>query len=92
MAHTPLSGEVFDAAEANVTRWTVAEAVKAATAKAKNDLETYIIGTREKLETNDQYQEVRVGGLGCGLCRKEYCVSKHLQGVCDTHGSWGTRR
>jgi hypothetical protein len=62
LLHAPLSGEVFDAAEANVTRWTVAEAVKAATAKAKNDLETYIINTREKLEINEQYQEV--SGLG----------------------------
>jgi len=56
--HPPLAGEVLKAAEANVTRWVVAEKVKAATAKAKNDLETYIINTREKLEVNEQYLEV----------------------------------
>jgi hypothetical protein len=61
--HPVLSGEVFDAAVANVTRWVLAEAVKAATAKSKNDLEAYIISTREKLETNEQFQEV--GGCAC---------------------------
>lgn len=40
--------------------WTLAEMVKAATAKAKNDLETYIINTREKLETDKLYQQVRL--------------------------------
>lgn len=59
MTHPPLSGEAFEAATANVTRWVVAEAIKAATAKAKNDLETYIINMREKLETNEQFMEVR---------------------------------
>ena len=58
LVHPPLSGEVFKAADANITHWVKAEKVKAATAKAKNDLETYIINTREKLETNEQYQEV----------------------------------
>lgn len=31
MSHPPLGGEAFDAATANVTRWVVAEALKAAT-------------------------------------------------------------
>jgi hypothetical protein len=55
-----MSAEVFELATANVTRWTLAEMVKAATAKAKNDLETYIINTREKLETDELYQQVRL--------------------------------
>lgn len=59
LAHPPLSGEALELATANVTRWVQAEAVKAATAKAKNDLETYIINTREKLETDELYQQVR---------------------------------
>lgn len=58
MVHPPLDGEVLKAAEANVSNWVVAEKIKAATAKAKNDLETYIINTREKLEVNEQYLEV----------------------------------
>lgn len=58
MVHPPLAGEVLKLAEANVSTWVVAEKIKAATAKAKNDLETYIINTREKLEVNEQYLEV----------------------------------
>jgi hypothetical protein len=38
-----------------------AETVKAATAKAKNDLEAYIISTRETLGTNEALQQV--GGV-----------------------------
>jgi hypothetical protein len=63
-----MSGEVFELATSNITRWTLAEMVKAATAKAKNDLETYIINTREKLETDELYQQVRLiqGGRRVG--------------------------
>jgi hypoxia up-regulated 1 len=45
-----LSGGVLTAAQANVSAFALREAVKRDTARAKNDLESYIISTREKLE------------------------------------------
>lgn len=56
--HAPLAGEALAAAAAHVAAWQAAEAVKAATAKAKNDLESYIIATRERLETDEAMQQV----------------------------------
>jgi hypoxia up-regulated 1 len=56
--HAPLSGETLKEAKAHIAAWVAAETVKAATAKAKNDLEAYIISTREKLETNEALQQV----------------------------------
>lgn len=84
--HPPLSGDVFDAAVANVTRWVEAEAVKAATAKSKNDLEAYIISTREKLETNEQFQEVGVQAKwGAGGAREQIVQpkSKYTASCCS---------
>jgi hypothetical protein len=49
----PLSSAVFTAAQANLTAFTVREAVKRDTARAKNDLEAYIIATRESLDCED---------------------------------------
>ncbi|KAI8464405.1 MAG: Hsp70 protein-domain-containing protein [Monoraphidium minutum] len=48
--HAPLSGGALTAAQANLTAYVLREAVKRDTARAKNDLEAYIIGTREKLD------------------------------------------
>ncbi|WIA37837.1 hypothetical protein OEZ86_014693 [Tetradesmus obliquus] len=56
--HAPLSGEPLKQAQAHLAAWVAAETVKAATAKAKNDLEAYIIVTREKLETQEALQQV----------------------------------
>jgi hypothetical protein len=56
--HAPLTGEPLAEAKAHLAAWVAAETVKAATAKAKNDLEAYIISTREKLETNEALQQV----------------------------------
>jgi hypothetical protein len=56
--HAPLSGEPLKEAQAHLAAWVAAETVKAATAKAKNDLEAYIISTREKLETSEALQQV----------------------------------
>uniref|UniRef100_A0A383VU00 Uncharacterized protein n=1 Tax=Tetradesmus obliquus TaxID=3088 RepID=A0A383VU00_TETOB len=56
--HAPLSGEPLKQAQAHLAAWVAAETVKAATAKAKNDLEAYIIATREKLETQEALQQV----------------------------------
>ncbi|KAF8058449.1 HSP70-17 [Scenedesmus sp. PABB004] len=56
--HAPLSGDALADATAHVAAWRAAEAVKAATAKAKNDLEAYIIATRERLETDEAVQQV----------------------------------
>lgn len=75
LVHPPLSGDVLKAAEGTISAWVRAEKVKAATAKAKNDLETYIINTREKLETNEQYQEVSLRELfvvGLPMCVGEW--------------------
>jgi hypothetical protein len=58
LRHAPLSGEPLKQAQAHLAAWVAAETVKAATAKAKNDLEAYIISTREKLETNEALQTV----------------------------------
>lgn len=41
MSHTPLGGEAFDAATANVTRWVVAEALKAATGEGPGPLHLF---------------------------------------------------
>jgi len=57
----PLSGDILKEAQAHLAAWRAAETIKAATAKAKNDLESYIISTREKLETEEALQQVRVG-------------------------------
>ncbi|WIA17622.1 hypothetical protein OEZ85_014432 [Tetradesmus obliquus] len=56
--HALLSGEPLKQAQAHLAAWVAAETVKAATAKAKNDLEAYIIATREKLETQEALQQV----------------------------------
>eukprot|EP00879_Flechtneria_rotunda_P024057 GHRR01025481.1.p1 GENE.GHRR01025481.1~~GHRR01025481.1.p1 ORF type:complete len:539 (+),score=222.19 GHRR01025481.1:412-2028(+) len=58
--HPPLAGDVFAAARSHIAAWRAAEVVKAATAKAKNDLEAYIISTREKLETDENLRQVTV--------------------------------
>lgn len=63
LKHPPLSGEILEAAEANISQWVRTEKIKAATAKAKNDLETYIINTREKLEVDEFFQQVSFAGL-----------------------------
>lgn len=42
MSHPPLGGEAFDAATANVTRWVVAEALKAATGERTRPLRHFI--------------------------------------------------
>lgn len=52
-AAAPLSGALLAAAQANVTRFVRRELVKRETARAKNDLEGYIIATREALEGDD---------------------------------------
>ena len=52
---------MLTAAQANLTAFVLREAVKRDTARAKNDLEAYIISTREKLD-EDGWQAV--GGLG----------------------------
>ncbi|KIZ04287.1 hypothetical protein MNEG_3673 [Monoraphidium neglectum] len=56
-AHAPLSGGLLTAAQANLTAFVLREAVKRDTARSKNDLESYIIATRERLE-DEAWQEV----------------------------------
>jgi hypothetical protein len=58
---------VLTAAQANVSAFALREAVKRDTARAKNDLESYIISTREKLD-DDGVVAVGTGGgerVGC---------------------------
>lgn len=52
-AHPPLAGTPLAAAQANLTAFVVRETVKRETARSKNDLESYIIATRESLESDD---------------------------------------
>lgn len=47
-----------DAAAAMVATWRSREAVKRANAKARNDLEAYVINTREALEENEALRQV----------------------------------
>jgi hypothetical protein len=58
--HAPLSGDTLTSARLTVATWLVREAAKKATAKAKNDLESYIISMREALETDESIMKVRV--------------------------------
>lgn len=52
-AHSPLDSDTLAAAKDRVGAWLIREAAKKATAKAKNDLEAYIISMREALETDE---------------------------------------
>jgi hypothetical protein len=57
-AHLPLHGDTLDAALAHMSAWAAAEAAKAANAKARNDLEAYIIAMRERLDSHDGVAQV----------------------------------
>eukprot|EP00195_Chlamydomonas_chlamydogama_P003215 CAMPEP_0202919692 /NCGR_PEP_ID=MMETSP1392-20130828/76466_1 /ASSEMBLY_ACC=CAM_ASM_000868 /TAXON_ID=225041 /ORGANISM="Chlamydomonas chlamydogama, Strain SAG 11-48b" /LENGTH=990 /DNA_ID=CAMNT_0049613149 /DNA_START=318 /DNA_END=3290 /DNA_ORIENTATION=+ len=56
--HPSLSGADFKLSQSIISAWVKAEAIKRETAAAKNDLESYIIKTREKLETDDRVKKV----------------------------------
>jgi hypothetical protein len=49
------------------------------TGEAKNDLEAYIISTREKLETNEALQQV---GSVCACCDWLESTSASMQAAC----------
>lgn len=56
--HAPLSGALLASARDTVSSWQAKEISKRDNAKAKNDLESYIISTREALETSEPLQQV----------------------------------
>jgi hypothetical protein len=86
---TPLiSGDFLGAAQSNMSAWLRAERIKRDTAKAKNDLEAYIIATREALESDELLQKVGVWVWGAGwggmrVCgRRACCLKGWCAGFC----------
>lgn len=63
--YNSLAGDDLKAAKAILNGWVAAEKVKRDTAAAKNDLEAYIIKTREALETDEMIMKVSRGTVGC---------------------------
>ena len=62
--HSKLTGDSLAASRATMSAWLTAQAAKRETAASKNDLESYIISTREALETDEKLIKVRGGVPG----------------------------
>eukprot|EP00775_Hariotina_reticulata_P013787 gene13787-13908_t len=84
---TPLSGDALREAQAHLAAWRAAETVKAATAKAKNDLEAYIISTREKLETEEGLQQVTSEESRVAFTEQLTAAEDWLYGDGETEGA-----
>ncbi len=64
--HGPLTDEILEVAKKTVAGWLTREGIKRDTAKAKNDLEAYIISTRDQLDSRAALQQV---GTAAAMCR-----------------------
>ena len=82
-----LSGEALVTARQTIKAWAAAEDIKAENARVKNELEAYIIKTRESLETDELLMKVRGEGRGREVHEDSWMKVRSEGGRCTrTHG------